>query len=179
MNLLEDLFDGDVAAALELSALVSTAALASGAAWSLVQRDGEETAAQVPPPAVSVYDTEQVGVDIDLGTDGEPKGVSRIYLKPLLPRSEFLLLELRVPLGLLIEESEGVDGAPSTIQVTGALPEFSAIKQVEVGDLVRAVSGYSMVAGDAPMWPPLRAVASNRWPGLRVLSCLHHADRPS
>ena len=85
-------------------------------------------------------------VDIDLGEDGEPAGTSRISFKPLLPRSDFILLELRVPLGLLIEE------ANERIVVTDALPGYSAIKQVEKGDLVRAVTAYAQVAGSAPMW---------------------------
>ena len=86
-------------------------------------------------------------VDIDLGENGEPAGVSRISFKPLLPRSDFILLELRVPLGLLIEESDD-----ARIVVTDALPGYSAIKQVEKGDLVRAVTAYAQVAGSAPMW---------------------------
>ena len=85
-------------------------------------------------------------VDIDLGEDGEPAGISRISFKPLLPRSDFILLELRVPLGLLIEESD------ARIVVTDALPGYSAMKQVEKGDLVRAVTAYAQVAGSAPMW---------------------------
>ena len=85
-------------------------------------------------------------VDIDLGEDGEPAGTSRISFKPLLPRSDFILLELRVPLGLLIEESD------ARIVVTDALPGYSAMKQVEKGDLVRAVTAYAQVAGSAPMW---------------------------
>ena len=68
--------------------------------------------------------------------------MSRLLFKRLLPRSELLQLELPVPLGLLIEERES-DGA---IVITGALPGFSAINQVEVGDLLRAVTAYVMVA---------------------------------
>ena len=45
--------------------------------------------------------------------------------------------------------------------MTGALPGYSAFEQVEQGDLLRAVTAYAAVAGDAPMWQqaasPLRA----------------------
>ena len=36
--------------------------------------------------------------------------------------------------------------------MTGALPGYSAFEQVEQGDLLRAVTAYAAVAGDAPMW---------------------------
>ena len=100
----------------------------------------EAEAARRGPPQAS--GATQVPIDVDLGADGQPSGVSRLLFKRLLPRSELLQLELPVPLGLLIEERES-DGA---IAVTGALPGFSAINQVEAGDLLRAVTAYVMVA---------------------------------
>ena len=36
--------------------------------------------------------------------------------------------------------------------MTGALPGYSAFEKVEQGDLLRAVTAYAAVAGDAPMW---------------------------
>lgn len=86
-------------------------------------------------------------IEVDLGVDGEPKGASRLSFAPLLPRSRLVLVELRVPLGMVIEERD--DGR---IEVTGALPGYSAIKEVRQGDLVRAVTGYRMTMAGAPMW---------------------------
>ena len=80
-----------------------------------------------------------------------------------------MLLELRVPLGLLIEEQQltsggstpaeaaalgvgAAGGGAGTIQVTGALPGYSAFNKVEKGDLLRAVTVYAAVAGSGPMW---------------------------
>mmetsp|Transcript_49043 Transcript_49043/g.128024 ORF Transcript_49043/g.128024 Transcript_49043/m.128024 type:complete len:253 (+) Transcript_49043:3-761(+) len=96
------------------------------------------------PTAVA---TSKYAVTVDLGADGEPKGQSRLLFSPLLERSEFLLLELKVPLGMLIEETE-----KGHIEVTGALPGYSAYDQAQPGDLVRAVTAYREVVGDAPMW---------------------------
>ena len=59
--------------------------------------------------------------------DGEK--VEPEHFAPLLPRSEFVLVELRKPLGLVIEETDAHGGA---IAVTGALPGFSAIGR-EIG----------------------------------------------
>lgn len=151
MNLLDAAADGDISATLEIAAFATSAAFATGAAWSLVkedERDRADTPGLSDDAAAVGDDSAKVAVDVDLGANGEPKGMQRLYFKPLLPRSEFLLLELRVPLGLLIKES--VDG--ESILVEGALPDYSAFNQVEAGDLIRAVTGYAMVAGDAPMW---------------------------
>ena len=51
----------------------------------------------------------RVSIEVDLGKDGEPAGTSRLNFTPQLERSDFLLLNLRVPLGMLIEETD--DGA--------------------------------------------------------------------
>ena len=143
MNLLEEAADGNIAAALEAGAIAAAAAFGAGAAFSLVQSEqGEmerEEERRGPPESSRA---ELIPVNVDLGPEGQPSGVSRLLFKRLLPRSELLQLELPVPLGLLIEERES-DGA---IVITGALPGFSAINQVEVGDLLRAVTAYVMVA---------------------------------
>jgi len=89
----------------------------------------------------------KVAVEVDLGADGEPKGVSRLTFTPKLRRSQLLQVDLRVPLGMVIEETDRGD-----IIVTGALPGYSAIKQVESGDLIRAVTAYREVLTGAPMW---------------------------
>ena len=77
----------------------------------------------------------RVAIEVDLGKDGEPAGVSRLNFIPQLDRSDFLLLNLRVPLGMLIEETD--DGA---ILVTGAMPGYSSDGAVESGDVCAAVS---------------------------------------
>eukprot|EP00966_Prymnesium_polylepis_P328732 7384506-Prymnesium_polylepis.1 len=87
-----------------------------------------------------------------------------LNIKPLLPRSNLITLQLRVPLGLLIEEAE--DG---TILVTGALPGYSALGQVEEGDLVRALTAYAEVVTGAPMW---QQVTSGTPMGTRALKRL-------
>ena len=125
MSLLEDAFDGDISAVLESMAIAGSAAASMRAAWVLAQRDGSEDVAAEESIAELNEPDSKMAMSIDLGDDGEPKGVNRFLFTPLLPRSSFLLLELRVPLGLLIEEQ----GA--TIAVTGALPGYSAIQQVE------------------------------------------------
>lgn len=138
MSILEAVADGDIAAAVEVVAIGVGAALGAGAAWSLVQReqDSPEEGQMVDDPLLAAPTTgsravssesDKLAVHVDLGADGEPKGVCRLLFKPLLPRSELVLLELRVPLGLLIEERDGM------IVVNGALPGYSAFSQVEEG----------------------------------------------
>jgi len=158
-DLLIDAGDGDISAALEAAGLAIAGLGSVGFAWSLVERDKDD---EVDTLSVAPGEVQKVTVDVDLGANGEPKGDQRLFFKPLLMRSEFVLLELRVPLGLLIEEQQVASGGPAsagsagggegTIQVTGALPGYSAFNQVEVGDLLRAVTAYAAVAGDAPMW---------------------------
>ena len=169
-DLLIDAADGDISAALEAAALAIAGVGSVGVAWSLVEREEDEEVDTLPDRGEV---RRKVTVDVDLGANGEPKGEQRLFFKPLLPRSEFVLLELRVPLGLLIEEQQlsspqqllvdelasggstpagAVGGGAGTIQVTGALPGFSAFNKVEKGDLLRAVTAYAAVAGDAPMW---------------------------
>ena len=175
-DLLVDAADGDISAALEAAALAIAGLGSVGVAWSLVEREEREEAEDVDTlPAAG--EVRKVMVDVDLGPNGEPKGEQRLFFKPLLPRSEFVLLELRVPLGLLIEEQQlsspqqllldelasggsapagAAGGGAGTILVTGALPGYSAFNQVEKGDLLRAVTAYAAVAGDAPMWQQVR-----------------------
>ena len=185
-DLLTDAADGDISAALEAAALAIAGLASVGVAWSLVEREEDEDVDTLP-----VTEVRKVTVDVDLGANGEPKGEQRLFFKPLLPRSEFVLLELRVPLGLLIEEQQlsspqqllldelasggsapagAAGGGAGTILVTGALPGYSAFNQVEKGDLLRAVTAYAAVAGDAPMWQQVRLVL-----GLGLGRCAHVA----
>lgn len=86
-------------------------------------------------------------MSLDLGKDGEPPGVCRLLFAPKLERSDFLELNLRVPLGLLIEETDAGD-----VVINGALPGYGAEKHIEVGDLVRGLTAYRDVVTGAPMW---------------------------
>ena len=126
MGLLEDAMDGDISAVLESMAIGVAALVGSSTAWSLVQREkGKEeeevraaaaaevglgaddaAALRLPDQQLQPQPPRSVAVDVDLGENGEPKGVTRINFKPLLPRSEFLLIEPTPPLGLLIEEGK-------------------------------------------------------------------------
>jgi len=144
MGLLEEAIDGNIASALEIGAIAVAAAVGGGTAWSLVQREEAQAEAAAKPPPIASQP--KVAINVDLGPDGEPKGVSRLLFKPLLPRSELIVVNLSMPLGMLIEERD------STIVVTGALPGYGATGQVQEGDLLRAVTAYASVAGDAPMW---------------------------
>lgn len=113
------------------------------------------SASRRSPPPVAMQ-RERVTIQVDLGTDGEPAGVQRLTLAPKLERSDFIVLNLRVPLGMLIEETDGGD-----IIVEGALPGYSAAggydepDLVQPGDLVRAVTAYRQVLSGAPMWQQL------------------------
>ena len=80
---------------------------------------------------------------VDLGETGEPKGRSEVLFAPLLDRSVMLQFDLRVPLGMAIEEQD--DGA---ILVTERCPA-SSFGKVEPGDIVCAVTAYReiMVGG--------------------------------
>ena len=98
-------------------------------------------------PAACMQQKQNVAISVDLGKDGEPSGVSRLLFKPKLARSELLLLNLRFPLGLVIEETDEGD-----IVINGALPGYGANGQVEVGDTIRAVTAYREVVAGAPMW---------------------------
>ena len=120
--------DGDISAVLESMAIGVAALVGSSTAWSLVQREkgieeeevraaaaaaaevglGADDAAalRLPDQQAQPQPPRSVAVDVDLGENGEPKGVTRINFKPLLPRSEFLLIEPTPPLGLLIEEGK-------------------------------------------------------------------------
>lgn len=89
----------------------------------------------------------RVALSVDLGADGEPSGVSRLIFAPRLARSEFVQLNISVPLGLRIIETDDGD-----ILIEGALPGYGADGQVEPGDLVRAVTAYRQVVSGAPMW---------------------------
>lgn len=109
---------------------------------------------RAPPPIAAAASAGtgkgRVSVEVDLGNEGEPSGVSRLNFTPQLDRSDFILLNLRVPLGMLIEETD--DG---TIVVDGAMPGYSSDGQVEPGDIVRAVTAYRQVLAGAPMWQQL------------------------
>ena len=186
-DLLTDAADGDISAALEAAALAIAGLASVGVAWSLVEREEDEDVDTLP-----VTEVRKVTVDVDLGANGEPKGEQRLFFKPLLPRSEFVLLELRVPLGLLIEEQQlsspqqllldelasggsapagAAGGGAGTILVTGALPGYSAFNKVEKGDLLRAVTVYAAVAGSGPMWQQVAsALRAHLHPNLLTLT---------
>ena len=186
-DLLIDAADGDISAALEAAALAIAGLSSVGLAWSLVERDEDEEVDTLPGTA-DQGEVRKVTVDVDLGANGEPKGEQRLFFKPLLPRSEFVLLELRVPLGLLIEEQQltsggstpeeaaalgvgAAGGGAGTIQVTGALPGYSAFNKVEKGDLLRAVTVYAAVAGSGPMWQQVAsALRAHLHPNLLTLT---------
>ena len=146
-SLLDDAGDGDIVAVLELATVAVAALIGAPAAWSLVRRqDGSSVDESAAPSLPRNVPTEKVAIDIDLGPNGQPKGLSRILFKPLLNSSEFLVVNLTAPLGLVIEERNSV------IVATGALPGYGAFGRVQEGDIIRAVTAYSEVIGDAPMW---------------------------
>ena len=97
--------------------------------------------------AIVCQQSGRVALSVDLGKDGEPAGVSRLLFTPKLERSDLLVLNLRVPLGLVIEETD-----EGEIVCNGALPGYGANGQVEVGDLIRAVTAYREIVAGAPMW---------------------------
>lgn len=98
----------------------------------------------------------RVVVEVDLGKEGEPAGVQRLTFTPKMSRSNFILLDLKVPLGMLIEETDDGD-----ILVDGAMPGYSAAGAmgepdlVLPGDIVRAVTAYRQILAGAPMWQQL------------------------
>lgn len=142
-EILSSAADGDVAAAIEAGLLALGAGGAALAARNLLRSEPALEAATARMPI-----SDRVGIDVDLGDDGEPRGITRLYFKPRLPRSELIRLQLRVPLGLVIEEDE----TNGDIVVTGALPGYSSFGQVEPGDLLRALTCYAEVVAGAPMW---------------------------
>jgi hypothetical protein len=153
MGVLEDVLlgaaDGDVSEAATL-ALVGVAAASSAWALSRSETEPADAVSGSPPPLLASTDgaNQLVAIGVDLGDEGEPRGVSRLLFRPILPRSDLIQLRLRVPLGLLIEESGDIIG------VTGCLPgdTYSALGQVMEGDLIRAVTSYRDVVTGAPMW---------------------------
>ena len=74
---------------------------------------------RAPPPVARAGS--RVTVEVDLGREGEPAGLQKLSFSPKLDRSDFVLLELALPLGMLIEETAGGD-----IVVNGAMPGYSA-----------------------------------------------------
>jgi hypothetical protein len=94
----------------------------------------------------------KVRLTLDLGKDGEPKGETSVVFTPLLSRSVFVQVDLRVPLGMVIEETEKDDPFPGRVIVTGALPGYSANGKVLAGDFVRGVTAYRTIMTGAPMW---------------------------
>eukprot|EP00316_Scyphosphaera_apsteinii_P005262 CAMPEP_0119313470 /NCGR_PEP_ID=MMETSP1333-20130426/29195_1 /TAXON_ID=418940 /ORGANISM="Scyphosphaera apsteinii, Strain RCC1455" /LENGTH=263 /DNA_ID=CAMNT_0007318313 /DNA_START=240 /DNA_END=1031 /DNA_ORIENTATION=- len=146
LDVLSEAADGDVAAFAEMLLLCVSGMAAVTTARQLVIDENEKESTdslrgkQVVPPS------DKVALSVDLGNDGEPRGVSRVLFKPILLRSDFLKLEASVPLGLLVEERDG------GIIVTGALPGYGAFQHVQEGDWVRAVTAYVQVVAGAPMW---------------------------
>ncbi|EOD30497.1 hypothetical protein EMIHUDRAFT_232852 [Emiliania huxleyi CCMP1516] len=63
--------------------------------------------------------------------EGEPAGLQKLSFSPKLDRSDFVLLELALPLGMLIEET-----ADGDIVVNGAMPGYSAAGGYEEPDRV-------------------------------------------
>lgn len=145
----ESALDGDIPSGLQILTTIAAGLAAAGAGRTLV-RDADAEERQTPNPS----STDTLSCVVDLGKDGAPPGRNRIFLRPSVPRSELHVLQLRVPLGLLIEETTDHGGA---VVVSGALPGFSALGAVEVGDVVRGVTAYAPVLAGAPMW---RQVAS-------------------
>ena len=89
---------------------------------------------------------------IELGPEGEPKGTASISLRPLLPNSEFVTLDLGLPLGMIIEVVDDGSGSvagqwyqKTRVVVTDALPGYSSYGNVQKGDLLRALTAYRTV----------------------------------
>ncbi|KAL3913005.1 MAG: hypothetical protein SGPRY_008137, partial [Prymnesium sp.] len=151
--------DGDIVAGLEAATVGFMSICSALAARMLVEREQSQT--EVVRPSSS---DDRIAVKLDLGDNGEPRGPTQLLLKPLLPRSDLIKVELRVPLGLLIEETP--DGR---IVVTGTLPGYGSEGQVSEGDVVRALTAYSEVVTGGPMW---QQVASGTPTGKRQLKRL-------
>ncbi|KAL1521470.1 hypothetical protein AB1Y20_021132 [Prymnesium parvum] len=149
--------DGDTVALLELASLSLACAFGASAAVSLVKAEAQQEGEGEAAPREA---RERLTVEVDLGAEGEPAGVTRLVLSPRLDRSDVEVLSLPLPLGLLVEEREGA------VVVTGTLPGYSAHGAVGEGDVLRAVSAYARVVGGAPMW---RQVASGTPLGARRL----------
>ena len=109
-----------------------------------------------PPPKVAIA--------IDLGPDGEPAGVQQIVFTPLNASGELFSVDLRVPLGLVIEEDD-----EGRIVATGALPGYGAYPTVQPGDILRAVSAYKEVITGAPMWRQMMSYTPVGTPQLKRL----------
>lgn len=95
-------------------------------------------------------------IEVDLGPEGDPKGLTSIKLDPLLKRSKFLVVQLGLPLGMLIEvEDDGAGSAAGNwyqktrVVITDALPGYSAHGTVQKGDLLRAMTAYRVVKAQA------------------------------
>ena len=87
---------------------------------------------------------------VDLGADGEPKGMAPLQLRPMMPNSEFITLDLGLPLGMLIEVEDAGGGSAAgmwyqktRVMVTDALPGYSSYRNVQKGDILRAVTAYA------------------------------------
>ena len=113
-------------------------AVSRSATRAVPSRVGSIVASASAGPASSAGSANRVALSVDLGADGEPSGVSRLIFKPRLARSEFLLLNLSVPLGLRITETDDGD-----ILIEGALPGYGADKHVEPGDFVSPPPPFS------------------------------------
>jgi len=97
LHIFTDAIDGDIPAALEVSTLFLAVAGTGRALAQTTDPQQLSTSRVSSTPAV-------IGLDVNLGEDGEPAGVNRVYLKRLLPHSELVVVSLPVPLGLLVEE---------------------------------------------------------------------------
>ena len=67
-----------------------------------------------------------------------------------MPNSEFLTLDLGLPLGMLIEVEDAGGGSAAgmwyqktRVMVTDALPGYSSYRNVQKGDILRAVTAYA------------------------------------
>jgi len=146
LDLLTSAADGDIGAVLESTVIAAAGAAAAVLARGVAGGDEEPLAATTPPPRA--FASGKVAIEVDLGANGEPKGVTRLFFKPFMPRSDLIQLQLRVPIGLVIEEDE----ANGNIVVKGALPGYSSMGQAEPGDLIRGLTSYAEVVAGAPMW---------------------------
>lgn len=93
---------------------------------------------------------EKVAMFVDLGDDGEPKGKNRMLFKPNFERSEFIMVDLQLPLGIVIQVMPN-----GNTLVQGAYPGFRGFNTVQPGDLIRGLTGYRETVGGAPMWRQL------------------------
>ena len=122
---------------------------------------------------------EQQELELDLGPDGEPAGKVQLKFSPLLRNSEFVQLELGLPLGMVIEVEDDGGGSiagnwyqKTRVVVTGALPGYSSYRSVQEGDLLRAITAYRTVLvneGGYSAWKQLTSYTPVGEPKLKRL----------